>query len=238
MKKRIWYISQLADPKHYDMSVFSECPGQDNEIEWIRLQLEALGLLDQIDFRGCQIERGDNLPDIAEVDAAFLGGSYHSVHDNFDWQNNLQVWLEEYRKSEKPLFGICGGHQQMATFLGTSVGTIETGPMASSLDIELTDAGKDHFLYKDIPHSELKFHFGNYEHVESAPKGSTVLATRPEMPAMAIDYGKDWYSVQYHPEAFKYNFSCSWTNIHPEYCKNYIDLPHAPKMLKNFIESV
>lgn len=236
MSKRIWYISQLADPEHYDMSIFDGCPGGDNEIEWIKIQLRQLNLLDDIDFKGVQIERGDSLPEIEDVDAAFLGGSFHSVHDKFDWQNDLQGWLGRYRQAGKPLFGICGGHQQMSTFLGSHVGSIENGPMASSLKIDLTDTGKDHFLFADIPSGELKFHFGNYEHVEAAPDGATVLATRPEMPAMAIDYGNHWYSTQFHPEAIRDLFARSWAGTHPEYCSNYIDLPHAPKMLKNFIE--
>ncbi len=238
MKKRVWFISQFGDPEHYDMTVYQSCPKGDDEIHWIKLQLEELGVLDQIDYQGVRVDRGDDLPDINDVDAAFLGGSYHSVHDGFEWQSKLQNWLAAYHKANKPLFGICGGHQQIATFLGSNVGTIETGVMAGSLPVDLTDAGKEHFLYKDIPDEGLNFHFGNYEHVETAPAGATVLATRPEMPAMAIDYGNSWYSVQYHPEATREMFHASWSKSDPTKCDNYYELPHAPKMLKNFIENI
>lgn len=236
MKKRVWYISQLADPHHINMDIYNDCPGRDNELIWVENQLSNIGMLDQIEYRGARVERGDELPDLADVDIAFLGGSYHSVHDNFQWQKDLQNWLAAYRQTGKPLFGICGGHQQMATYMGSTVGQIENGPMAATLDIDLTEAGKEHFLYQDIPADQLKFHFGNYEHVEKLPEGGTVLATRPEMPVMAIDYGQDWYSVQYHPEAHRQTFAAGWNNTHPEFAENYVEVPHAPKMLKNYLE--
>ena len=85
-RKTIYYISQLADPNIYDTSVFQKCLGGDNEINWINDQLEKLNLLDSVEFKGVSIERGGMLPNISDIDTAFLGGSYHSVHDHFPWQ--------------------------------------------------------------------------------------------------------------------------------------------------------
>ena len=33
------------------------------------------------------------------------------------------------------------------------------------------------------------------------PTGATILAATADSPAVALDYGGGWYSVQFHPEA-------------------------------------
>ena len=235
-RKTIYYISQLADPNIYDTSVFQKCLGGDNEINWINDQLEKLNLLDSVAFKGVSIERGGMLPNISDIDIAFLGGSYHSVHDHFPWQEKLQAWLGQYRLTEKPLFGICGGHQQMAMHLGAQIGHVREGTLAETLPISLTTEGKAHFLFNGFAENDLEFHFGNSEHVVNAPLRTEILATRPELPAMALDYGSNLFSVQFHPEADATIFAEGWRATNPEYCNNYRDLPKASLMLLNYIK--
>ena len=45
------------------------------------------------------------------------------------------------------------------------------------------------------------FHFGNSDEVSVVPAGATILAATADSPAVALDYGGGWYSVQFHPEA-------------------------------------
>lgn len=135
--------------------------------------LDRVGVLDRIDFRGCHVTRGDSLPEFDDVDGVFLGGSYHMVDEDLPWQRNLQAWLTAYRETAKPLMGICGGHQQMATILGANVGPLGGDPMAASLPVDVTDDGRDHFLFDGL-NGQPYFHFGNFEHVKAAPEGARV----------------------------------------------------------------
>ena len=123
----------------------------------------------------------------------------------------------------------------MCSLLGSEVADIETGVVDGSYPVDLTEAGKGHFLFKDIA-PDLRFHFGNYQHAVQPPKTSTVLATRPEMPAAALDHGSNWVSVQFHPEADRDIFALNWLETYPEKMANYKPLPLAPLMLRNFLQ--
>lgn len=235
--KRVYFLSQIAEPGRIEPWIYQDAPGGEDETHWFALMLDRVGVLDRIDYRGCHVARGESLPDFDDVDGVFLGGSYHMVDEALPWQRNLQTWLESYRETGKPLMGICGGHQQMATILGAPVGPLDGNPMAASLPVDVTSEGREHYLFDGLP-DDPEFHFGNYQHVLSPPDGAKVLAVRPEMPAMALDYGRNWVSVQFHPEADHAIFSRSWRGSHPEYIENYKPLPEAPRMLVNFLKAM
>lgn len=138
-----------------------------------------------------------------------LGGTFNGVHDGRPWQVLLSDWLKDYRQTGKPLLGICGGHQAMTVVLGGEVIKRANGTCAASLEVELTDEGKVHPLFKDVGSGATKdtpaFHFGNSDHVHRVPAGATILAATAaasdNSPAVAIDYGGCWYSTQFHPES-------------------------------------
>ena len=68
------------------------------------------------------------------------------------------------------------------------------------------------------------------------PQGTTLLATRPELPCAALDHGGNWYSTQFHPEATAESMQVSWRPTHPEYAVNYHPLENGSLLLKNFLE--
>jgi len=233
-KPRVIFISQLAVPGHFRDGTYDAAPGKDNEVIWVGLILDKAGVSDHIEYSGARVTHGEPLPDFDDADAFIIGGSYHNVEDQYPFQLDLIDWIKRARKINKPLFGICGGHQLMSAAFGGDISNIKSGPMSASLPIELTNAGKDHFLFDGMK-DDLRFHFGNYQHVTAAPVGTTVLATRPEMPAMVLDYGQNWFSCQYHPEAHCDIFASAWADIQPEFMDNYVELPLAPLMLRNFL---
>lgn len=234
-KKRVLFISQIAEPGHYPGGRYMDAPGGDNEVHWVSLKLAEAGVLDLIDYDGIHATRGDALPDPDEADGIILGGSYHSVHEERPFQKNLLAWLERWWDSGKPLMGICGGHQLMAISRGGRVIPVEKGPMAASLPVDVTETGRNHYLFDGLE-NQPEFHFGNYEQVAEAVDGARILATRPEMAAMALDYGHHRLSVQFHPEADCHIFAGAWQDNHPEFVDNYYELPEAPRMLRNFLQ--
>jgi len=233
--KRVLFVSMIGQPGRYDSSIYEGLPGGDDEVHWVFLQLRDLGLADKIEFHGVFVCRGEALPAADEADAVILGGSYHSVHDDLDWQHATRDWLREYRALGGPLLGICGGHQMISELEGAPVEVIASGKMAGTKPVTLTGAGRGHFLFAGYG-AAPEFHFANEEHVAAVPAGATVLATRPELPCAALDHGGNWFSTQFHPEATAESMQVSWRRTHPEYAENYRPLKDGSLLLKNFLE--
>jgi len=229
------FVSMIGEPGRYDPAIFADVEGGDDEVFWFRSMLRKNGLLDAISFTGVHVTRGEALPKAEGFDAIIVGGSYHSVHDNRPWQGMLKDWLNGPRARQTPVLGICGGHQLMATMDGADVDTISGGPMASTQGISLTDAGRAHFLFDGLPDSPA-FHFGNYECVKNPPADYTVLAADDRMPAMALDHGGNWFSVQFHPEADDKAFAASWGDEEEgDFSDKYVPTPDAPRIFWNFL---
>ncbi|MCR9221566.1 MAG: type 1 glutamine amidotransferase [Alphaproteobacteria bacterium] len=238
---RLVFLGQLGAPGRYAPDLFAEEPGGDDEVHWFRLTLERAGLADRVAYEGRRICRGAPLPPAEGADApdaVVIGGSFHSVHDDLPWQRALVAWLRRLRARADggpPVFGICGGHQIMARALGAPVERLPDGEMAATLPVELTEAGRTHYLFDGLG-DPPSFHFGNEEHVAHPPDGATVLAVRPELPAAALDFGGGWLSVQFHPEAEAESFARGWRHTHPEYMVNYRPVPQTPRIFRNFLE--
>ena len=108
---RVCYLSILGQPGTYDASVYAEIPGGDDECAWIRARFAYLS---DVEILGARVSHGEAIPAPESADAFILGGSYNSVHDDFPWQRALLAWFAALRAAEKPLLGICGGHQLMS----------------------------------------------------------------------------------------------------------------------------
>lgn len=238
--KRLVFLGQLGAPGRYDPAMFADEPGGDDETVWFDLTLQRAGVRDRLAYDGRRICHGAPLPPLdgpEAPEAVVIGGSFHSVHDDLPWQRTLIDWLRAARARADggpPVFGVCGGHQIMSKALGAPVGFVESGTMAATLPVDLTEAGRAHWLFDGVGDPPA-FHFGNEEHVVRPPDGATVLATRTELPAAAIDYGGGWVSVQFHPEAEADAFARGWRDSHPEFMANYHPVPLTPLVFKNFL---
>ncbi len=236
-KPRVIFIAMLGAPGRYDPDLFSHMNGGDDETVWFADMLEEHGMMSGIDYGHTTITKGENLPAPSEAEAMILGGSFHSVHDGLPWQTDLQSWLHVMRSNGPPLFGICGGHQAMAQYQGVHVAPRNGGARGGTFPVTLTEAGRSHYLFEGLGEAPM-FHFGNEEMVSEAPPGSTVLARHETMPAMALDHGGDWLSVQFHPEATAACIGGSWRDSRPELMDKYTETPDAPRVFKNFFERV
>jgi GMP synthase-like glutamine amidotransferase len=230
----VLFISQLGEPGSYDPAMFCRMPGGDDETVWMRLCLDSLGLKERIEYRSARVPYREALPDVAGVDAVILGGSIASVHDGYEWQARTVAFLKAWRATGRPYFGISGGHQLASVFLGGAVGVNPDGVTAGSYPVDRTAAGERHFLFEGFA-ADACFHFGNYDRVERVPEGNVVLATRPGLPAAAIDHGGRWLSVQFHPEATADLFGAVWARSDPAKLLNYRPLPGCERMLLNFL---
>ncbi len=231
----VLFISQLGEPGSYDPRAFCRLPGGDDETVWMRGCLDSLGLLDRIEYRAVRTHLGEVLPeDLGAIDAVILGGSVASVHDGHAFQARILDFLRAWRTTGRPFFGICGGHQLASVLEGGTVGRNPAGVTAGSYPLTLTAAGAGHFLFEGFG-PDAPFHWGNYDRVETPPADAVVLATRPDLPAAALDHGGNWLSVQFHPEATADLFGAVWAASEPERAAAYRPIPFCERMLGNFL---
>lgn len=233
-KPRLAFIAQTGPAGAWRPELFDSVAGRDDEAEGARLMLKSLGLLEHIEFVPVQTHQGEPIPDIDAFDAAILGGSFASVHDDHDWQQAVRRWLGQWRQAAKPLLAICGGHQQVAMLLGGTVERVPNGPETGCLPLSLTEAGKQHFLFDGFDETS-EFFFGNFDRVAGPPPGSILLGHRSKVPAAALDHGGNWVSVQFHPETNVDRMATCWIDMDMTVSRSFHAIPDCSRMVGNFL---
>ena len=234
-RKTLLFISQFAQPGTYSRATWRRVQDGDDETRALATLLDHIGLIDRLDYRGVKAHEGEPLPeDLDGIDAVILGGSFASVSDGYPWQTAISAWAQRWRDTGKPMMGICGGHQLMSTLLGGRVEKSPTGPEVGSLPVTRTLAGHAHFLFDGFGDDD-RFFFGNFDRVVAVPEGTTVLATRPNLPAAALDHGGSWVSVQFHPESTCDRMATCWAELDPQQGARYTFIPGCEAMMRNFI---
>lgn len=228
---RVAYISILGEPGSYDVSVYDDIPGRDDETQWFR---RGFGHVEGIEILGFRIPQGDPIPSPDQADAFILGGSFHSVHDDFAWQRQIIEWFDALRSARRPLLGLCGGHQLMCHSMGVNVVGVCNAPVVGTRVVSLTEAGRRSPLFDGIE-SPAYFHYACVENVEAAPEGGVVLAESDDIPVDAIDYGENWYSTQFHPEGMVDTMSTSVSLHFPELAGTFRESKAGRRLIENFI---
>jgi GMP synthase (glutamine-hydrolysing) len=232
---KLLYICQFAEPWEHDLSIYRGQDDGDDDAGWFAARLRELGLDDVVDLSVARVCLGETIPDPCDFDAAVIGGSYHMVGEGRAWQHRVLGWLGSARGAGLPVLGICGGHQLMALHYGAQVGPLTEGTCSGTLSVERTRHGHRHWLFRGVAET-VGFHFGNSEHVAPPPAGAKVLARSPTSPALALDYGDRWVSVQFHPEMTAPTFVRYWRTVEPHRVADYRASPEAALLLRNFVD--
>lgn len=153
---------------------------------------------------------------IADLDTALPSGTNLSSYDAYIWTgSNLTIYHDEPRVTRqiefsraiyaegKPQYGSCWGVQMAAVAAG---GEVQKNPKgrewAFARDIHLTDAGKQHPLYKGKP-AQFDGFIMHLDIVTRIPEGGTLLASNAHsnVQSLAVKHGKGtFWATQYHPE--------------------------------------
>jgi GMP synthase (glutamine-hydrolysing) len=139
-----------------------------------------------------------NAGDLCSADAVVLSGS------SAPWREHDPVALEELGEtvaaSDRPVLGICAGHQLLAMAAGGEVRSMaERGERAEHgyAEVEVLD-GSD--LLRGLPARATVFH-DHTDEIVSLPSGFRVLARSARSPVQAIaERERRWWGVQFHPE--------------------------------------
>jgi GMP synthase-like glutamine amidotransferase len=235
-RKKLLHVSIQGSDSTLDPGRFEGVEETADDVRWVENRLIELGVRDRLEFTAAYTYNGESPPDPGSIDAVILGGSYPSVNAGLPWQRATMDWLARFREVGRPILGICGGHQMMSRLLGAEVKPLELDgdPHAGSIAVDLTEAGRRHFLFEGFG-PRPRFYFGNFEHVVSAPAGATVLGSTASFRVAALDYGGGWLSVQFHPEATMETMIVDYGISHPHVLPNYEPLPEAKRLVLNFL---
>ncbi len=145
---------------------------------------------------------GEAIPALDGFDAMMAMGGAQQV-----WQEDDYPWLVEEKAAirdwvltrGKPYYGVCLGHQLLASALGGEVGPAGTKEIGI-LDVALNGEGRAHPFLSALPDalSWLQWHTAE---VHKAPPGARVLASSRDCPIQAIAVGTHALGTQFHAEA-------------------------------------
>ena len=224
----------MGVPGSYDASVYDHFEDKDKEGLWFVKRYSHIPGI-SIDTRN--VCSGETLPQPAEVDGLVLAGSYNSVHDHTQWQQDVRAWLVVMRQNKIPILAVCGSHQLIAHSQGADVIPVKDGPFAGTFPIQLTDAGKSSPIMHSIFDNDC-FQYANSEHVASLPDGSILLASSSKVPIAALDFGDHCYSTQFHPEGSQETLGTVWRFSRPELMHNYHAREKGDQLVENFLRLV
>ena len=136
----------------------------------------------------------DRVPSMRNFDALIVSGSERSVYEPAPWHVDVSTALDESREMGKPIFGICFGHQIMASTFGGKVRRLSRDDFV----------GIKKFVHQD-GHGFNRFVW-HHDQVIRPPDCATVVASSDYCPFASLEYNFPAFSVQYHPEFKKEYF--------------------------------
>lgn len=163
-----------------------------------------------------RVFEGQEIPSLQDFDFMFvLGGAQDT------WQEDEYPYIRAEKQAirewvwdrGKPYFGVCLGHQLLATGLGGEVALADEGEVGV-FDVELTDEGNVSPFLAGVPASQKVMQWHHAE-VKRVPQSGRVLArsSRTGVQALAID--NHALSTQFHCE-FSPQTVAGWSSL-PKY---------------------
>src|SRR5262245_22856511 len=137
-----------------------------------------------------ELNRGDAIPDLESFDVLFvLGGPMEAWEETeHPWliaeKAAIRRWVKEF---DKPLLGICLGHQLLASALDGRVARARRGEVGVS-EIALAEIAQRHPLYAGFGTRKRAINWHGSE-VVGLPPGAVGLASTPECANTAFAVG-------------------------------------------------
>lgn len=163
--------------------------------EWFR---RGLGLRRE-HIEVARVHAGEALPAPRSVDAVVVTGSGAMVSERLDWSERTAHWLRDAAAAQRPLLGVCYGHQLLAHAFGGQVDYNPRGREIGTVEIECLPAAGDDALLRGAP-PRFRAHATHLQSVLRAPPGAVVLARSALDDSQVLRFAPRVWGVQFHPE--------------------------------------
>jgi GMP synthase-like glutamine amidotransferase len=129
-------------------------------------------------------------------DGYIVGGSPASVNDPDDWVASLLGFLRAVHAAQKPMVGLCFGHQAIARALGGAVGFNPGGWELGCVEVGFERRGP----WAEPARERLALIASHREEVSRLPEGAVVTGRSRACPVGGFTLGTTVLTTQYHPE--------------------------------------
>ena len=150
-------------------------------------------------FICCAIDKGEALPATDDVVAAIVTGSPAYVTDLAPWNEIAADYLRILHEQQKPILGVCYGHQLLAWAFGGEVGFHPSGREIGTVDVELTQEAASDSLFGKLP-QQFSAQASHLQSVLSLPAEAVLLARNSFDAHHAFRLGSSTWGIQFHPE--------------------------------------
>jgi GMP synthase (glutamine-hydrolysing) len=151
------------------------------------------------DVKVVRVFQGEALPEPESAPGVIVTGSSSMVTERELWSENTARWLARAVALDKPVLGICYGHQLLAHALGGEVRHNPRGREIGTVDVKLTSHVTNDPLFGsfcDVLHVPV----AHLQSVVRVPPRASVLGSTERDPHHVIRYGSAAWGVQFHPE--------------------------------------
>ena len=145
------------------------------------------------------VDRDEALPDINDVAATIVTGSSAFLTDLAPWNELVADYLRQLHSQNKPILGVCYGHQVLAWAFGGEVGFHPGGREIGTVDISLTQQSAGDLLFASAPDA-FKAQASHLQSVTKLPEDAVLLAKNSFEAHHGFRLGRTTWGVQFHPE--------------------------------------
>jgi len=180
------------------------CVNHDFELMAKKFEIGLCSVLSPFEFQDiCDLCSGLIIPGSNnKVNPAYYGGEPMNpppVYDEFAL--DLKV-LDYFVKNNKPVFGICAGHQAINIYFGGTINYItEDGTKPHSGTKHCVNVDKNSFVYDAFKSEKISVNSYHVMHIDNLGKDLKVVCTSDDGIIEAIENReKRIFATQWHPE--------------------------------------
>ena len=150
----------------------------------------------KLDFAAYSVIRGEMPESIYECDGWLITGSRYGVYEQLDWMLELEDFIRQLAQAERPLIGVCFGHQIIAAALG---GQVVKSDLGWKVGVQRYDV-KRHYGWMGESPPSVAMHAYHQDQIVDCPPSAEVFLSSAGCPIAGLSYGDSIISVQAHPE--------------------------------------